>query len=46
VSYVLLELTFGRVLVRVSIAVKRHHDHSDSYKKNILNRGWFTISEV
>jgi hypothetical protein len=26
--------------LRVSVAVKRHHDHGSSYK------GWFTISEV
>ena len=32
----------GLVLVRVSIAVKRHHDHSNSYKgKHLI--GWLTF---
>ena len=33
------------ILIRVSIAVQRHHNHSSSYKgKHLL--GWLTFSEV
>jgi hypothetical protein len=38
-------LASGRVLVRVSIAAKRHHDHSKSYKGNI-ELGLAYISEL
>jgi hypothetical protein len=34
------------VLVRVSIAVKRHHDHGNSYKRQTFHWSWLTISEV
>jgi hypothetical protein len=32
------------VLVTVSIAVKRHHDHGNPYKS--FNWGWLTVPEV
>ena len=34
------------VLVRVSIAVKRHHGHSNSYKEKNIYLGYLTVSEV
>ena len=34
------------VLVRVSIAVKRHHDHDKSYRGRTFNLGGLTFSEV
>ncbi|KAL6084023.1 hypothetical protein STEG23_029938 [Scotinomys teguina] len=34
------------VSVRVSITVKRHHDHSNSYKEKTFHWGWLTVSEV
>ena len=33
----------GVVLLRVSVAVKRHHDYSNSYKESI-SLGWLTYS--
>ena len=35
-----------RVLVRVFITVKRHHDHSNSYKGKHLVEVLLTVSEV
>ena len=33
--------------LRVSLAVKRHHDHGNSYKgRRTFNWGWPTVSEV
>jgi hypothetical protein len=29
-----------------SIAVKRHHDHSNSYKRPTFNWDWLTVLEV
>ena len=34
-----LLLLMNCALVRVSITVKRHHDHGSSYKRKIFNRG-------
>ena len=39
------ESTMAGVLVRVSIAVKRHHEHGNSSKKNIQLRWLLTVSE-
>ena len=34
------------VIVRVSIAVKGHHDYSNFYNGNHFNWDWLTVSEV
>jgi hypothetical protein len=34
------------VLVRVSIAVQRHHDQKQLLKRTTFNRGWLAGSEV
>jgi hypothetical protein len=34
------------VLVTFFVAVKRHHDQSNSYKEKHLTGGWLTVSEV
>ena len=36
----------GVVLVRVSIAVKRHHDQGKLLQRTTFNWCWFTLSEV
>jgi len=36
---------FGHCL-RVSVSVKRHHDHDNFYRREIFNWGWFTVLEI
>ena len=36
----ILEVYILIVLVRVSVAAKRHHDHGNSYKGKIFNTGF------
>lgn len=34
------------VLVRVSMAVKRHHDHSNSLQRKTFNWDWLKVQRV
>jgi hypothetical protein len=36
------------IFIRVSIAIKRHHNHSNSSKeeKKVFNWDWLTVSEA
>lgn len=36
--------TMVSVLVGVSIAIKRHHDHGNTYKEKTFSWGWLTYS--
>ena len=42
----LVRLNTLRVSVLVSIAMKSHHEHSNSYKSNHLNWDWLTVQRV
>ena len=37
---------YVRYLPQCSLAVKRHYDHSNSYKKKTFSWSWLTVSKV